>query len=64
MLTCGRNCGKNGFENTSLRDQFSRLFMFEYAKENARTFFLLGRRAKLSAGWPFPNDFARFFIVA
>src|SRR6478672_10857958 len=46
------------------RNQFSRLFMFEYAKENARTFFLLARRAKLSAGWRFSNDFVRLFVFA
>ena len=53
------------FDRPSIpRDQFSRLFMFEYADQNARTdcFFLAGG-ANLSAG-RFANNVARLFIFA
>src|SRR6266511_5541491 len=50
-----------------------RLFMFEYATENARTLCLsalrnasglTAPRVYLSSGWRFANNFARLFIFA
>jgi hypothetical protein len=55
------------------RDQFSQLFIFEYANENARTPAFQLREMHLasqhcariaSSRWRFANNFARFFIVA
>ena len=45
------------------RDEFSRLFMFEYADQNARTDYSSCWGANLSAG-RFANNVARLFIFA